>query len=100
MDSLVVFSSALEYFQDGANIVIAAKTGCPHPKLKGTIHTAAKEVEAAGGRCLPIVMDVRDEQCVVNAINAAVKHFGGIDILINNASAISLTGTESTELKK
>ncbi|XP_003748469.1 hydroxysteroid dehydrogenase-like protein 2 [Galendromus occidentalis] len=91
---------AVKCAKDGANIVVAAKTGCPRPKLKGTIHTAAKEVKAAGGRCLPIVMDVRDEQCVMKAINAAVKHFGGIDILVNNASAIILTATESTDMKK
>lgn len=64
------------------------------------MYTAAKEVEAAGGRCLPVVMDVRDEQCVIKGIDAAVKEFGGIDILINNASAISLTATETTDMKR
>lgn len=91
---------ALRAAQDGANIVIAAKTAEPHPKLPGTIYTAAKEVEAAGGKCLPCIVDVRDEKQVSEAVEAAVKAFGGIDILVNNASAISLTSTLDTEMKR
>jgi citronellol/citronellal dehydrogenase len=85
---------------DGANIVIAAKTAEPSPKLPGTIHTAAAEIEAAGGRCLPLQTDIRDEQQVAAAVAAAVEHFGGIDIVVNNASAISLTGTEATPIRR
>lgn len=91
---------ALKAAQDGANIVIAAKTTEPHPKLPGTIYTAAKEVEEAGGKCLPCAVDIRDENAVNSAVQEAVKTFGGIDILINNASAISLTGTLDTPMKK
>jgi len=91
---------ALKCAKDGANIIIAAKTVTAHPKLPGTIYTAAEEVEKAGGKCLPVVMDVRDENNVKQCVEDAVKKFGGIDILINNASAISLTGTEQTEIKK
>lgn len=91
---------ALRAAQDGANVVIAAKTAEPHPKLPGTIYTAAKEVEAAGGKCLPCIVDVRDEKQVVSAVEAAVKAFGGIDILVNNASAISLTSTLDTDMKR
>ncbi|KAK8383121.1 hypothetical protein O3P69_011562 [Scylla paramamosain] len=91
---------ALKAARDGANIVVAAKTADPHPKLPGTIFTAAKEIEAAGGQALPCVVDVRDETSVQGAVNDAVKQFGGIDILVNNASAISLTGTLSTPMKK
>lgn len=86
--------------RDGANIVIAAKTAETHPKLDGTIYTAADAVEAAGGKALPLVLDVRDETLVDEAVASAVRHFGGIDILINNASAISLTGTEATAMKR
>jgi citronellol/citronellal dehydrogenase len=86
--------------RDGANIVIAAKTNEPHPKLPGTIHTAAKEIEDAGGKALPLVCDIRDEQQVADAVRRAAEHFGGIDILVNNASAISLTGTLHTPMKK
>lgn len=86
--------------QDGANVVIAAKTAEPHPKLPGTIYTAAAEIEAAGGSCLPCIVDVRDENQVASAVQQAVEKFGGIDIVINNCSAISLTGTLSTEMKK
>nr|QBZ96192.1 hydroxysteroid dehydrogenase-like protein 2 [Perinereis aibuhitensis] len=86
--------------QDGANIVIAAKTTEPHPTLPGTIYTAAKEVEDAGGKCLPCVVDIRSEDQVQKAVQEAVNKFGGIDILINNASAISLTGTAATSMKK
>lgn len=91
---------ALKAARDGANVVIAAKTADPHPKLPGTIYTAAKEVEALGGRCLPCVVDVRDEEQVKQAVGAAVSEFGGIDILVNNASAISLTTTCDTEAKR
>ncbi|KAI6230762.1 Hydroxysteroid dehydrogenase-like protein 2 [Aphelenchoides fujianensis] len=85
---------------DGANIVIAAKTTRPHPKLPGTIYTAAAEVEAAGGRALPIPMDIRDEKQIQRAVDLAVQQFGGIDVLINNCSAISLTGTQQTDARK
>ncbi len=91
---------ALRAAEDGANIVIAAKTSEPHPRLPGTIHTAAQEVEDAGGRALPLVMDVRDADAVEAAVAQAVAHFGGIDILVNNASAISLTGTLETPVKR
>lgn len=91
---------ALKAAQDGANIVVAAKTAEPHPKLPGTIFTAAAEIEAAGGKALPCVVDVRDEGAVRAAIKSAVDKFGGIDILVNNASAISLTPTEQTDMKR
>jgi citronellol/citronellal dehydrogenase len=84
---------ALRAARDGANIVIAAKTARPHPKLPGTIHSAAEEVEAAGGHALPLKLDVRDEHAVQEAIKKAVGHFGGLDILVNNASAITLKST-------
>jgi citronellol/citronellal dehydrogenase len=84
---------------DGANIVIAAKTDLPHPKLPGTIHTAAAEIIANGGQCLPIAVDIRDDAAVTAAIAKAVERFGGIDILVNNASAISLTSTLETPMK-
>jgi citronellol/citronellal dehydrogenase len=85
---------------DGANVVIAAKTVEPHPRLPGTIHTAAREVEAAGGRCLAVQCDIRDEAQIAKAVTEAVERFGGIDILVNNASAISLTGTMETPMKR
>ena len=85
---------------DGANVVIAAKTSEPHPKLPGTIHTAAAEIEAAGGTCLPLQVDIRDELQVAEAVGAAAERFGGIDILVNNASAINLTNTESTPIRR
>src|SRR4051794_33392597 len=91
---------ALRAARDGANIVIAAKTTEPHPRLPGTIYTAAKEIEAAGGKALPCVVDIRDEAQVVAAVAEAVEKFGGIDILVNNASAISLTGTLDTPMKR
>ncbi|RVE66210.1 hypothetical protein OJAV_G00124750 [Oryzias javanicus] len=91
---------ALKAARDGANVVIAAKTAEPHPKLPGTIYTAAEEVEAAGGKALPCVVDIRDEQQIGSAVQKAVDTFGGIDILVNNASAISLTGTLETPMKK
>jgi len=86
--------------RDGANIVIAAKTDKPHPKLEGTIHTAAAEIEAAGGKALGVVCDIRNEDNVKQAVDQAVAHFGGIDICINNASAISLTPTLATPMKR
>ena len=91
---------ALRAARDGANIVIAAKTTVPHPKLPGTIYTAAAEVEQAGGKALAVAMDVRDEAEVERAVQQTVERFGGIDVLINNASAISLTGTLQTPLKR
>src|SRR4029079_10845599 len=84
---------ALRAASEGANVAIAAKTVEPHPKLPGTIHSAAAEIERAGGRALPIACDIRDEAAVAAAVEAAAREFGGIDILVNNASAISLTGT-------
>lgn len=90
----------LKAAKDGANIIVAAKTAQAHPKLPGTIYTAAKEMEDAGGKCLPCVVDIRDEKQVSAAVDEAVKTFGGIDIVINNASAISLTGTLATPMKK
>ena len=91
---------ALRAARDGANIAIAAKTAEPHKHLPGTIFTAAKEIEAAGGKALPLVVDVRDEASVVQAVEATVQAFGGIDICVNNASAIQLTGTLATEMKR
>ncbi|KAI2659983.1 hydroxysteroid dehydrogenase 2 [Labeo rohita] len=91
---------ALKAARDGANVVIAAKTADPHPKLPGTIYTAAAEIEAAGGKALPCIVDVRDENQINQAVEQAVKTFGGIDILVNNASAINLTGTLETPMKK
>ncbi len=86
--------------KDGANIVIAAKTTEPHPKLPGTIYTSAEEMEAAGGKALPLCVDIRFEEQVKDAVKKTVDTFGGIDILINNASAIQLTGTVETEMKR
>jgi len=86
--------------RDGANVVIAAKTTEPHPKLPGTIYTAAEEIEAAGGKALPILLDVRDEAQIKSAVDATIAKFGGLDILVNNASAISLTGTVDTAMKR
>jgi citronellol/citronellal dehydrogenase len=86
--------------RDGANVVIAAKTAEPHKKLPGTIYTAAEEVEKAGGQALPIVVDVREPDSVKEAVEAAVARFGGIDICINNASAIQLTGTLQTDIRR
>ena len=86
--------------QDGANIAVAAKSAEPHKHLPGTIYTAAEEIEAAGGKALPLIVDVRDEESVGAAVEATAQKFGGIDICINNASAISLTGTESTPMKR
>ncbi len=86
--------------RDGANVVIAAKTAEPHPKLEGTIYTAKAEIEAAGGKALACICDVRFEEQVQEAVKLAVATFGGIDILVNNASAISLTGTVDTPMKR
>ncbi|MEO1312106.1 MAG: NAD(P)-dependent oxidoreductase, partial [Pseudomonadota bacterium] len=86
--------------RDGANIVVAAKTAEPHPKLPGTIYSAAEEIEAAGGKALPLIVDIRSEELVFEAVAKTVAHFGGIDVCINNASAINLTGTEDLEMKR
>ena len=86
--------------RDGANVVVAAKTTEPHPKLPGTIYSAAQEIEAAGGKALPLMVDIREEAQVLAAVARTVETFGGIDILINNASAISLTGTLETPMKR
>jgi citronellol/citronellal dehydrogenase len=91
---------ALRAAQDGANIVVTGKTATPHPKLPGTVYTAAAGIEAAGGKALPLVVDIRFEDQVYAAVEQAVRHFGGIDILVNNASAISLTGTLETPMKR
>jgi citronellol/citronellal dehydrogenase len=93
-------SIALRAARDGANIVVAAKTVTANPKLPGTIYTAAEAIEAAGGKALPIELDIRAEEQVQAAMAKAAEHFGGIDILVNNASAISLTGTAQTSLKR
>src|SRR5215210_6902197 len=86
--------------RDGANVAIAAKTAEPNPKLPGTVFTAAKEIDDAGGKGLPLVCDIRFEDQVAAAVAKTVETFGGIDILVNNASAISLTGTEQTPMKR
>lgn len=91
---------ALRAAKDGAKIVVAAKTAEPHPKLKGTIFSVAKEIEQAGGQALPMVVDVRDEALVIDAVTKTVSEFGGIDILINNASAISLANTSKMPMKR
>src|SRR3569832_43092 len=86
--------------RDGANVAIAAKTAAPNPTLPGTIYSAAEEINAAGGKGLALVCDIRFEDQVTAAVAATVAAFGGIDILVNNASAISLTGTEHTPIKR
>jgi citronellol/citronellal dehydrogenase len=86
--------------RDGANVAIAAKTDRPHPKLPGTIHTAAAEVDAAGGKALALQVDIRDEEAVAAAMQRCAEHFGGIDILVNNASAIYLSATGETPMKR
>ncbi len=86
--------------RDGANVAVAAKTTEPHPKLEGTIYTAAEAIERAGGRALPLVVDVREEAAVADAIARTAETFGGLDIVVNNASAISLTPTPQTEMKR
>ena len=91
---------ALRAARDGANIAIIAKTETPNPKLPGTIYSAAEEIEAAGGRALPLPVDIRDDAKVHEAAKRCAEHFGGIDILVNNASAISLTGTLETPMKR
>jgi len=91
---------ALKAAEDGAKIVVAAKTAEPHPKLTGTIYTAAEEIERRGGQALPCIVDIRDENQIQKSIEAAVQKFGGIDIVINNASAINLTGTQETSMKR
>jgi citronellol/citronellal dehydrogenase len=91
---------ALRAARDGAQVAIAAKTSDPNPKLPGTIHTAAEAIRAAGGQALPLLCDIRFEDQVEAAIAATVAEFGGIDIVVNNASAISLTGTRQTEMKR
>ncbi len=91
---------ALRAARDGANIVVAAKTAEPHPKLEGTVHTAVSELEAAGGKALACITDIRFEDQVQAAVDKAVQSFGGIDIVVNNASAISLTPTLQTEMKR
>jgi citronellol/citronellal dehydrogenase len=91
---------ALRAARDGANVAIAAKTAEPHPKLKGTIYTAADEIRAAGGKALPILCDIREESQVVAAVDQTVSEFGGIDVCINNASAISLTDSQATDMKR
>src|SRR5438874_7729895 len=85
---------------DGANVALIAKTAEPHPKLEGTVHSAAQAIEQAGGEALPVVGDIRDENQVFAAVQQTVERFGGIDICVNNASAINLSGTEALELKR
>jgi citronellol/citronellal dehydrogenase len=91
---------ALKLAADGARIIVAAKTATPQPKLEGTIYSAAEEIIAAGGSALPVLCDIRDEAQIAHAVDAAVERFGGIDVLINNASAISLSTIEQTESKR
>jgi len=91
---------ALRAARDGANVAVAAKTAEPHKHLPGTIFSAAEEIEKAGGKALPLIVDVRDEESVQAAVDKTVATFGGIDICVNNASAIQLTGTEATEMKR
>ncbi len=90
---------ALRAAQDGANIIIAAKTTTEHPKLPGTIDSAAAEIEEAGGKAFAVKTDIRFEEQVIEALAKGVEHFGGLDIVVNNASAISLTGLEATTMK-
>jgi citronellol/citronellal dehydrogenase len=91
---------ALRAARDGANVAIAAKTAEPQPRLKGTIYTAANEIRAAGGKALPVVCDIRDEAQVIAAVDKTIAEFGGIDICVNNASAISLTDSQATDMKR
>src|SRR5262245_8205570 len=91
---------ALRAARDGANIAIAAKTTEPHPKLEGTIFSAAAAIEQAGGKALPLAVDIRDEAAVKDAVARTAERFGGLDIVVNNASAISLTDTAHTEMKR
>jgi citronellol/citronellal dehydrogenase len=91
---------ALRAARDGANVAVVAKTSEPHPKLPGTVYTAAAEIEAAGGRALALPTDIREDEQVASAVERTVREFGGIDILVNNASAISLTGTAATDMRR
>ena len=91
---------ALKAARDGANVAVAAKTETPHPKLPGTIHSAAEEIEKAGGKALPLMVDVREEESVKKALDQTAAHFGGIDIVVNNASAIQLTPVVQTDMKR
>src|SRR3954464_4493200 len=91
---------ALKAARDGANIAVAAKTETPHPKPPGTIPSAATEVGQAGGRALPLVVDVREEEAVKKALDQTAAHFGGIDIVVNNASAIQLTLVQQTDMRR
>ena len=91
---------ALKFAEAGMNVVIAAKTAEPHPRRPGTIYSVAEEIEAAGGTALPIIVDIRHEDVVQNAVDQTVDKFGGIDVLVNNASAISLTSIEDTSMKR
>jgi len=91
---------ALAAARDGANVAIAAKTETPHPKLSGTIYSAADEIEKAGGKALPLVVDVREEETVKKALDQAAAHFGGLDIVVNNASAIQLTPVAQTDMRR
>jgi citronellol/citronellal dehydrogenase len=91
---------ALRAARDGANVALIAKTAEPHPKLEGTVHTAAEAIRAAGGRALPIVGDIREDEQVFSAVERAASEFGGIDICVNNASAINLAGPEELEMKR
>jgi citronellol/citronellal dehydrogenase len=91
---------ALKAAADGANVAIAAKTTEPHPKLEGTIHTAAAEIEKAGGKALALQVDVREEAAVKEGLDRTAAHFGGLDIVVNNASAIQLTGTAATDMRR
>ena len=91
---------ALRAARDGANVALIAKTAEPHPRLEGTVFTAAEQIEEAGGSALPIVGDIRDEEQVFAAVEQAVQRFGGIDVCVNNASAINLAGTEALEMKR
>ncbi len=91
---------AVRAARDGANVAIAAKTSTPHPKLPGTIYTAAEDIERAGGKALPLMVDVRDDTQIQDALAKTVETFGGLDILVNNASAISLTNTTATPMKR
>jgi citronellol/citronellal dehydrogenase len=91
---------ALRAAHDGANVAVAAKSDRPHPSLPGTIHSAAEEIEAAGGKALPLKLDVRDDHAIEQAIGTAADHFGGLDILVNNASAITLQGTRELQMRR
>src|SRR6202140_2917472 len=91
---------ALRAARDGANVALIAKTAEPDPRLEGTVFTAAAQIEAAGGRAPPVVGDIRDEDQVAAAVAQAAERFGGIDVCVNNASAINLSGTEALEIKR